>query len=341
MKDKEFLQHIQKSNWKAVKPNLDGPKELKTISEANLKSFKNLSAAATWAAESIMASWCLNIEDDRYFETATDIVFSEPSGEGSQMAAGYAEVHVAKNKKARVFLHFSNNKTEGSENILALLASVRLASHAELEIFVVQNQTATSNHIFNLSAELAEAAQLRIYHVSGGASWSECDYHFTQNGEYSFSDLKVLQLGVNEQRHRLWASSYMNSSYTKTSQLVKCLLNGKSKNHFVGRIHIGEGITEVDAFQRNQNLLLSRQAQALNQPELEVLSDNVKAAHGSATGFMNQDELFYLQSRGLSEQEGRQFLAEAFALSLFSNLESSMLTKAKNTLSERIANVCS
>ncbi len=339
--EKELFQNIQKVNWKTVKPVLSGPKNLKSISEADLSVFKELSTAAKWAAGQISACWSLRIEDNSYFEQSQDIVLTEPKGDSPQVASAFVEIFVEKSRKARLFLHFSRAEMQSAQSVLSLLAHIKLAEHSELEIFVVQNQSKENINIFNLSAELAEAAQLKIYHVTGGSAWSECDYHFKQNGEYSFSDLKVLQLGTNEQKHRVWANSYMNSSYTKTSQLVKCLLNGQAKNHFIGRIHIAEGITEVDAFQRNQNLLLSRKAQALNQPELEVLSDNVKAAHGSATGFMNEDELFYLQSRGLTEFEGRKFLAEAFALSLFSNLENSMMSKAGNTLSERIANVCS
>lgn len=339
--EKEFFQNIQKTNWQPVKPFLTGPKDFKSISAPDLAVFKQLSAAAKWAAQSVSSSWCLKIEDDRYFEKPMDIVLSEPKGEAHQLASGFVEISVEKNKKARLFLHFSKSDKASPQSVLSLLTHVKLADHSELELFVVQNQHDASINIFNLSAELKEAAQLKIYHVNGGSAWSECDYHFTQNGEYSFSDLKVLQLGTNEQKHRVWANSYMNSSYTKTSQLVKCLLNGHARNHFIGRIHIAEGIAEVDAYQRNQNLLLSRKAQALNQPELEVLSDNVKAAHGSATGFMNEDELFYLRSRGLTEFEGRKFLAEAFALSVFSNLENSMMVKAGNAVSERIANVCS
>ena len=339
--EKEFFQYVQKINWISVRPVISGPTELQNAVQTNLSSFKDLSPVAHWAAQSIGSSWTLKIEDDRFFEKPTDIIFSEPAGQGFQLASGFVEISVEKNKKARIFLHFSRGEMQSTESILSLLANVRLAEHAELELFVVQNQNTKNSHIFNLKAELADSAQFRIYHVNGGSAWSDCHYQFVQNGEYSFSDLKVLQLGTNGQKHRVWANSYLNRSYTKTSQLVKCLLNGQAKNHFIGRIYIGEGITEVDAFQRNQNLLLSKHAQVMNQPELEVLSDNVKAAHGSATGFMNQDELFYLQSRGFTEFEGRKFLAEAFALSLFSNLEISMMSKARATLSERIGDVCS
>lgn len=337
VKDKEFFQYVEKTKWQKAVAELKGPQALRTLDISKLSTFNNLTPAAEWAASSLSSAWSLKITDNQYWDRPTEIAFYEPKGNG-QLSSGLLELSVDDNKKAKIYLNFAG--AQPTESILALRVEVHLGSKSELEIFIVQNQSLQNSHVFHLDAELEEKAHLKIYHVNGGSKWSESSYHFSQNGEESVSDLKVLQLGHDQQKHRIWATSNLNKSYTKTSQLVKTLLNDESKNHFIGRICIAEGITEVDAFQRNQNLLLSRKAQALNQPELEVLSDNVKAAHGSATGFMNQDELFYLQSRGLTEFEGRKFLAEAFAFSLFSDLDSNMKNKAQNILKERIADVC-
>lgn len=340
-KDKEFFQYVEKIDWQKAAPLVKGPQDLRACGGATLFQAKELTAAAQWASESKTASWSLKIEDSRYAETPAFLEISEPQGAGFKLSSGALQISLKEKQKAKIYLSFQSEEIQTTENILALQVHVKVASHAELELFIVQNQNVKNSHVFDLNAELDENANLKIYHVTGGSIWSESSYHFVQNGERSRSDLKVLQLGTNGQKHRIWANSYLNKSYTETSQLVKCLLNGQAKNHFIGRIHIAENITEVNAFQRNQNLLLSRQAQALNQPELEVLSDNVKAAHGSATGFMNQDELFYLQSRGMTELEGRKFLAEAFGLAIFSELEESMRMKAMKTLKARIADVCS
>lgn len=339
-KEKEFFGYVEKVDWQLVEPALIGPAELVKISEPQFSNLDSLTAASKWTSALGTAAWSLKIVDDRYLTTPAEIVIAEPSGPGFKLASGFIDVSLEKYKKAKIFLHFKGGETPTTEHMLALQTQVSLAEHSELELFIVQDQAIKNSHISNFKAELAESAVLKIYHVNGGSSWSESNYHFIQNGEYSFSDLKVLQLGTNGQKHRIWANSSMNSSYTRTSQLVKCLLNGQAKNHFIGRISIAKDITEVDAFQKNQNLLLSRQAQALNQPELEVLSDNVKAAHGSATGFMNQDELFYLESRGLTEFEGRKFLAEGFAYSLFSELDPAIKAKALKVLDKRIHHVC-
>lgn len=334
-KEKEFFQYVQKIDWNLSEPNLIGPKDLQKAAHPSFSTLGKLTPVAQWAASFAHSAWTLDINS-----SMNEVVFTEPTGPGFQLASAFLDLSIGANKKAKVFLKFAPSEMQSTESILALLTQVNVAEDAELELFIVQEQNTKNSHIFNLKADLAENAQLKIYHINGGAAWSECSYHFVQDGERSFSDLKVLQLGTNGQKHRIWANSYMNGSYTKTSQLVKTLLNGQAKNHFIGRIKIAKGITEVDAFQKNQNLLLSRQAQALNQPELEVLSDNVKAAHGSATGFMSEDELFYLQSRGLTEFEGRTFLAEGFANSIISDLDEALKTKAGQSISARIHNVC-
>jgi Fe-S cluster assembly protein SufD len=108
---------------------------------------------------------------------------------------------------------------------------------------------------------------------------------------------------------------------TTSEQLCKSLLDGHSHIFFKGNINIKPGTKNVHSNQLNTHLLLSPNARATGLPHLQISTDAVKATHGAAFGRMNEDELFYLLSRGISPARSRRILAQAFAESVASTIE--------------------
>jgi Fe-S cluster assembly protein SufD len=96
-------------------------------------------------------------------------------------------------------------------------------------------------------------------------------------------------------------------------QLYKGILDGNGRAVFNGKIFVREGAQKTDAMQTNKNLLLSPQARVDTKPQLEIYADDVKCAHGAAVGQIDEEELFYLQTRGLNPELGRSLLTYGFA----------------------------
>jgi Fe-S cluster assembly protein SufD len=101
--------------------------------------------------------------------------------------------------------------------------------------------------------------------------------------------------------------------YCKSHQLYKGILDGNAHAVFNGKIFVREGAQKTDALQTNKNLLLSPQARVDTKPQLEIYADDVKCAHGAAVGQLDQEELFYLQARGLDPDLARRLLTYGFA----------------------------
>ena len=80
-----------------------------------------------------------------------------------------------------------------------------------------------------------------------------------------------------------------------------------------GKVFVREGAQKTDAMQTNKNLLLSQQARVDTKPQLEIYADDVKCAHGAAVGQIDEEELFYLQARGINPELGRSLLTYGFA----------------------------
>jgi Fe-S cluster assembly protein SufD len=96
-------------------------------------------------------------------------------------------------------------------------------------------------------------------------------------------------------------------------ELYKGVLDGKSRSIFNGLIHVHKGAQKTDAKQSNRNLLLSRDAVANSNPQLEIYADDVKCTHGSTVGQLDDDAIFYLRSRGIGADAARSLLTYAFA----------------------------
>jgi Fe-S cluster assembly protein SufD len=127
-----------------------------------------------------------------------------------------------------------------------------------------------------------------------------------------------------DQAVNLTTNQHHLSPETTSNLLVKSVLDGKSFFNFTGLIKLEKTAQKTDAYQRNENLLVSRLARAESQPILEILANDVKCTHGAATGMFNQDELWYLKSRGISDSGAKKLIINGFwgkCLDLISDLK--------------------
>lgn len=144
-------------------------------------------------------------------------------------------------------------------------------------------------------------------------------------------DLKLASAGANGESYNLYLAHEKEHSDistiiehvrpdTTSNQLAKGILDGESKGIFTGKIHIHPLAQRVASGQLNKNLLLSRKAQAFSRPQLEIFADDVKCSHGSTTGQLSPEELFYFQARGIPAQKARTILAHGFALEVVTKI---------------------
>jgi Fe-S cluster assembly protein SufD len=118
-------------------------------------------------------------------------------------------------------------------------------------------------------------------------------------------------------------------------QLYKGILDGKSRAVFNGKVFVHKGAQQTDARQTNRNLLLSNEARVDTKPQLEIFADDVKCAHGATVGQLEEEELFYLASRGLDPDIARNLLTYGFAEEVITKIK---LESIKAQLDEAVLN---
>lgn len=144
------------------------------------------------------------------------------------------------------------------------------------------------------------------------------------NGLFVCKDSQNVSIKVNV-RH--------NSGGCVSNQVFKGIAGGKSRASFDGLIYVAPLSQKTRAFQQCHTILLSRDAVAQARPQLEIYADDVECSHGATSGYLNPDERFYMQSRGIPEQEARKLQMVSFLSEAVSRLPEDLKQQIYDSLS--------
>lgn len=168
-------------------------------------------------------------------------------------------------------------------------------------------------HLATLHIALERDATFFTHSISHGGAIVRNDIHAYLGGEGIHCTLNGLYLARGRQvvDHHMWIDHAM--PHCHSYELFKGILEDESRAVFNGRIHVHKGAQKTDAKQSNRNLLLSDGALCHSNPQLEIFADDVRCTHGSTTGHLDDEAVFYLRSRGIGEDAAKSLLTYAFA----------------------------
>jgi Fe-S cluster assembly protein SufD len=146
-----------------------------------------------------------------------------------------------------------------------------------------------------------------------GARLSRHDVSLKFNAEGGEAFVDGLYFLGGEQHHDTHSIIAHNVPNCTSHQTYKGILNDRSRGVFNGKVFVAVGASGTDGYQSNKNLLLSNDARVDTKPQLEIFNDDVKCSHGATVGQLEEEELFYLLSRGLNESLAKNLLTYGFA----------------------------
>lgn len=189
----------------------------------------------------------------------------------------------------------------------------RLERDAQLTHVKVQQEHAEAFHLASIDIQQDQGSTYESHSISFGARLARNDIATRFNGRHCHALLNGL-FYADARRHVDHHTRIDHAQPDNTShEFYRGILADSAQGVFTGRIQVRDGADGTDAIQRSDNLLLSRTARVTTQPELEIYADDVKCAHGATVGQMDEESLFYLRSRGLSEAHAHGVLTYAFA----------------------------
>ncbi|MCB1180928.1 MAG: SufD family Fe-S cluster assembly protein [Chlamydiia bacterium] len=203
---------------------------------------------------------------------------------------------------------------------------IALGKESTLAVSVVQKGDA----VFDLSCEsnsrftmdlIGEGRMMFKGGLKGGATLkaigaskgnSHQTYRITLDGEGAAADLRGAVFLDEKSKHTTNVLIHHRKPYTRSNQQFKGVLKGHSQSQFEGKIYVDPIAQKTEAYQLNNNLLLSDHAIATTKPNLEIFADDVKASHGATIGYVDERGLFYLQTRGIPKAHATHLLIRGF-----------------------------
>ena len=150
--------------------------------------------------------------------------------------------------------------------------------------------------------------------LSLGSSFIKNEINCNLNGKYSSAFVNGIFNLNNNKNHEIRTSINHLNENTKSYQLIKSVLGENTKSAYQGKIFVKSNAQKTDGYQLSKAILLSDNSEFNAKPELEIYADDVKCSHGSASGSLNQDSIFYIMSRGLNYKEAKELLINGFLL---------------------------
>lgn len=200
------------------------------------------------------------------------------------------------------------------------VTEIWLAENAEVSHTRVVRESAAAFHIGKTAVTQARDSRYICNAITLGGKLSRHNLEILQTGEQTQTTLNGLTMIWGNQLGDTHSAIALNYPYGVSQQLHKCIVGDRAHGVFNGKVFVPKPAQQTNAGQLNRNLLLSSKARVDTKPQLEITADNVKCAHGATVSQLEDDEIFYLQSRGIDENAARNLLVNAFAAEIINQI---------------------
>lgn len=250
--------------------------------------------------------------------------------------AGFTRHHVSirEHAQAKVVLTYASEAT--NECFSHVHTSIEVGKQAHVNVEKVQME---SSEMFSFSDEeiwqdADSVFQINTLTLDGNLVRN--DLHIQVQGEHAETHLNSMYM-LNGQQH---VANYTTVDHQvpncESHELYKGIMDNKSVAVFNGKVFVRKDAQKTNAYQSNANVLMSEDASVNSKPELEIYADDVKCSHGSTTGQLDDEAIFYLRARGLSEKSAKQLMLTAFMSDVLNKITiPAVKAKVFKTINER------
>mgnify|MGYP003433529889 FL=1 len=205
--------------------------------------------------------------------------------------------------------YFTNSVTE-----------IWIGDTAKLNHTRIQDEDITAIHIGKTAVSQSQHSCYTGNSIDLGSKLSRHNWEIFQIGAQTETHLNGLAMVNGEQESDTHSVIALTKPHGITNQLHKCIVDERAHGIFNGKVFVPQAAQQTNAGQLNRNLLLSSTARIDTKPQLEITADNVKCSHGATVSQLEDDEIFYLQSRGLDVETAKILLINAFAVEIIDRI---------------------
>ena len=265
----------------------------------------------------------VQLEAGKVLDTHVHAIYVSTNGSQATQSHLRNLLVLANDSKVNVIEHY------WGENVSAYLTNVvtevAMATGSTLDHLKIGQEDIKGYHIGSLIAQQEEGSYFASRLFSVGGALTRNDIETTLGKKKAECVLEGLYLAKEGQHVDTRTFIDHLSPNCNSTEVFKGVIDDQAVGVFDGRILVRENAQKTDARQSNKNLLLTKEAKIYSKPQFQIYADDVKCSHGSATGQIDEEALFYLQSRGISRDEAKKVLVYAFAGEMVEKVESGYL----------------
>ena len=208
-----------------------------------------------------------------------------------------------------------------------------IGEKANLEHYLIQDQGLSASQVHTQAAQQKDDSVYTT--ITGTFTGDVVRNNVTIEADGSFCESNFYGLVIGKDEMHVDNHTFMGHVQPdcRSNELYKHVLNDASTAVFNGKVFVSRGSQRIDAYQQNDTLVLTKDAEIYTKPELEIYADDVVCSHGATTGQIDEESLFYLRSRGLSERRARILMLQAFAQEVIDEIQ---LDSLKEHVAERV-----
>lgn len=198
---------------------------------------------------------------------------------------------------------------------------IDVEERAALAYHRVQTEAPTASHVGHVRIRAGKNATVSSTSFNLGGRIARVAFDVSLVGDHSHFDIDGLYTPAGDERHDNVITAEHTASHTVSDQRFRGVVDDRARGSFTGQVIVGHGVIDTRAEQLNHSLLLTRKAESDTRPWLEILADDVRCTHGATIGRLDDEALFYLRTRGLTEADARRLLIEGFTSEVIDSVE--------------------
>jgi len=224
------------------------------------------------------------------------------------------------NSEVEIIEDYLNLDEEGAFN-LNHFSEIFIADNARLRLNIYQEEENSLYFIGNKFFELGRNSYLKASTLNFAGKFVRNNFRVNLNGENGEATLNGVFINENEDHTDSRILIKHNAPHCQSFQTYKGILGDQSTGVFNGKVYVAEGAQKTNAYQSNKNILLSEDAVINTKPELEIYADDVKCSHGATCGQLDENAIFYAETRGLPRESAKKLIVFAFAQEVVQAIE--------------------
>ena len=218
-------------------------------------------------------------------------------------------------------------KDKGNKNFINIFYNFSLEKNSILKNYKIdQFENDNIRYMFNNIKQSSNSVSETFY-LSKGSTFSKNEIFCDLKGEHASAFVNGIFSINKSKHHEIKAKINHLVENTKSYQLVKSVLENKSRSVYQGKIYVDSKAQKTDGYQLSKAILVDETTEFNAKPELEIYADDVKCSHGSASGSLDENSIFYLMSRGLSYKEARELLINGFLVEVINQITDEPIKK--------------